>query len=71
MGNCLKAQGNDDISLLRGSEGHDSVEQALGPPPPYQACSSFCLFWFHFGGSPYHLNNAYFTLFTSLKYGLS
>ncbi|WAR23363.1 hypothetical protein MAR_037032 [Mya arenaria] len=37
MGNCLKAQSNDDISLLRGNENQESVEQALGPPPPYQA----------------------------------
>ncbi|KAL4236887.1 RING finger protein 11 [Mactra antiquata] len=36
MGNCLKAQSNDDISLLRGHDSQDSVEQALGPPPPYQ-----------------------------------
>ncbi|XP_052776619.1 RING finger protein 11-like [Mya arenaria] len=36
MGNCLKAQSNDDISLLRGNENQESVEQALGPPPPYQ-----------------------------------
>jgi len=37
MGNCLKAQNNDDISLLRGNDNQDNVEQALGPPPPYQA----------------------------------
>ncbi|KAL3867784.1 hypothetical protein ACJMK2_040632 [Sinanodonta woodiana] len=36
MGNCLKAQSADDISLLRGSETQDGNDQALGPPPPYQ-----------------------------------
>lgn len=44
MGNCFKAQNNDDISLLRGSEGQESVEQALGPPPPYQACFVVSMF---------------------------
>lgn len=46
MGNCFKAQNNDDISLLRGSEGQENVEQALGPPPPYQVC----LFLYHVWG---------------------
>lgn len=35
MGNCLKTPNNDDISLLRGSEGQDGPDN-LGPPPPYQ-----------------------------------
>lgn len=55
MGNCLKAQNNDDISLLRGNDSHDGVEQALGPPPPYQACfvcfgftSPSSCYYFHF-----------------------
>ncbi|KAH3697214.1 RING finger protein 11-like [Dreissena polymorpha] len=35
MGNCLKAHNNDDISLLRGNESSDVLEQPSGPPPPY------------------------------------
>ncbi|CAH1775285.1 unnamed protein product [Owenia fusiformis] len=38
MGNCLKSPTNDDISLLRGNEGHSEPPDSsgLGPPPPYQ-----------------------------------
>lgn len=36
MGNCLKARSNDDISLLRGGDSHESSDSSLGPPPPYQ-----------------------------------
>jgi len=37
MGNCLKGQTSDDISLLRGSENvRESSADQLGPPPPYQ-----------------------------------
>ena len=46
MGNCLKAQNNDDISLLRGNDGQESADQAFGPPPPYQACMFFVCFGF-------------------------
>lgn len=40
MGNCFKTSGNDDISLLRGSDNHDSALQPVPfvePPPPYRA----------------------------------
>lgn len=42
MGNCFKSSNNDDISLLRGGDHHDSaLEPApfVEPPPPYRSQS--------------------------------